>query len=321
MRFAESIVAEIGATNDGIVAEAPGVTPSARARLRRRGVLVPVGRGIDRLRDHPVTWRSRCRAALAVAGPEAVLGLRSAARMHGFYAYRASDAVEVLAPRGGDHRAIDCRVIETRWRPTTHETVVDGLPCTTAGRTFFDLCGDPPHRLKVDHPAHYRMMKRVYNDALGRRGLTFTQEAAVLVVMARRGRAGTQLVRQLLEELGPRYKPTMSDTETLFLELVGTSPLPEPEKQVALSDEFGFIGVVDFLWREAKVVVEVDSSWHDGPLDREVDEERDRRLIEAGYVVRRYRYGAIVMRSSRIRRELAALVVGRPPTTAANSAF
>jgi very-short-patch-repair endonuclease len=321
MRFAETVVAEIGAGNDGIVAEVPGLTTSARARLRRRGVLVPVGRGVDRLRDHPVTWRSRCRAGLAIAGPEAVLGLRTAARLDGFYAYRRSEDVEVLAPRGGDHRGIDCRIIETRWLPPAHRTLVDGLPCTTTARTFFDLCGDPPFRLSVDHPAHYRHMKRVYNDALGRRGLTFTQEAAVLLVMAKRGRAGTQLVRRLLEELGPKYKPTMSDTETLFLELVHTTDLPEPEKQVALSDELGFIGVVDFLWRDARVVVEVDSSWHDGPLDREVDEERDRRLIEAGYVVRRYRYGAIIRRSSRIRRELAALVAGRPTSTAANSAL
>src|SRR3712207_1731981 len=122
--------------------------------------------------------------------------------------------------------------------------------------------------------------------------------------MARRGRAGTQLVRDLLTELGPRYKPTMSDTETLFLESVHASTLPDPEKQVALSDELGFIGVVDFLWRNARVIVEVDSSWHDGPYDRQVDEERDRRLEAAGYVVKRYRYGAIVMRSSRITREL-----------------
>ena len=319
MRFAETIVAEVGAGNDGIVAEAPGLTTSARARLRRRGVLVPIGRGVDRLRDHPVTWRSRCRAALAVAGPASVLGLRTAARLDGFYAYRSTDDIEVLAPRGCDHRGIECRIIETRWLPPAHMAMVDGLPCTTAARTFFDLCGDPPFNLSVDHPAHYRAMKRVYNDALGRRGLTFTQEAAVLLVMARRGRAGTQLVRQLLEELGPAYRPTMSDTETLFLELVHTSTLPEPEKQVALSDEIGFIGVVDFLWREARFVVEVDSSWHDGPLDREVDEERDRRLIEAGYVVRRYRYGAIVTQSGRIVRELAAVVAGRPTSTAANS--
>jgi very-short-patch-repair endonuclease len=315
----EEIVAAIGAGNDGIVSVAPELTPWARSRLRRRGLLVPVGRGVDRLRDHPLTWRTRCRAALALAGNGAVLGLRSAARLHRLYAYRDTEAVEVLAPRGGEHRTAG-RLVETRWLPEAHVTVIDGLPCTTLARTFFDLCGDPDFGLPVAHPAHERAMVRVYNDALGRRGLTFTQEAAVLLVMARRGRAGTQLVRELLARFGPQHRPTMSDTETLFLELVHAGALPEPEKQVALADERGFIGVVDFLWREARVVVEVDSSWHDGPLDREVDASRDRRLVAAGYVVIRYRYGDIVTDAARVLRELAVVVGGKRQSTTAYSA-
>jgi hypothetical protein len=308
----EHVIAAIGATNNGVVttaaAVAAGVPLSAIESLRRRGVLVKVSRGVDRLRDHPRTWRHRCRVALAVGGDNAVLCLRSAARLHGFYSYRYDAAVEVLIGSGGDHRAIEGRVIETRWLPAAHITVVDGLPCTTVARTFFDLCGDPPGRLPVAHPAHERAMNRVYNDALARRGMTFTQEAAVLLVMAKRGRAGTQLVRQLLTKYGPSYKPTHSDTETLFLELVETYGLPESEKQVAIMDERGFIGVVDFLWRRGMVIAEVDSSWHDGPLDREVDAERDRRLEAAGYVVKRYRYGGMVTRPRRIAHELAAIV-------------
>ena len=311
----EDVVAALGAQADGIVvtdlARAAGVGRGVLDSFRTRGLLVKVGRGVDRLRDHPYTWRSQCRAALALAGPGAVLALRTSARLQGFYAYRDRPEIEVVVRRGLDHAIPFGRVIETRWLPEQHTTTVDGLPCTTVARTFFDLCGDPDLGLRVSHPAHTRAMRRVYNDALGRRGLTFTQEAAVLLVMARRGRAGTQLVREVLRELGPRYKPTMSDTESLFLELVHAASLPDPEKQVALSDEFGFIGVVDFLWREARVVVEVDSSWHDGPYDREVDEDRDRRLEAAGYIVKRYRYGDIVMRSAHITRELAVLVQRR----------
>lgn len=312
MTASENRVAAIGAGADGIVtvadARLAGVTRGTLAAMRSRGLLRKVGRGVDRLRDHPPTWRSRCRATLAIGGPDAVLGLRSAGRLHGFYAYRNRDDVEVLVPRGSDHRTPEGRLAETRWLPASHITVVDGFPVTTVARTFFDLCGDPDFGFRVSHPVHERAMARVYNDAIGRRGLTFTQEAAVLLVMARRGRNGTQLVRSLLKRFGPRYTPTASDTETLFYELVHAAGLPEPEKQVALSDVRGFIGVVDFLWREARLVVEVDSSWHDGPLDREVDEERDRRLVEAGYVVRRYRYGSLIVQTDRIARELAAIV-------------
>lgn len=308
----EAVVAAIGASNDGIVTtaaqEAAGVPLSMTESLRRRGVLVKLGRGVDRLRDHPLTWRARCRATLELAGDGAALALGSSARLHGFYSYRHVEQVDVVVVRGRDQRTPLGRITQTRWLPRDHVTLVEGLPSTTVARTFFDLCGHPPGRLKVDHPAHERAMTRVYNDALARRGLTFTQEAAVLLVLAKRGRAGTQLVRQLLTKYGPKYKPTHSDTETLFLLVLEAYNLPEPEKQVAMVDDGGFIGIVDFTWRNSRVIAEVDSSWHDGPLDEEVDDERDRRLRALGYDVHRYRYGDIVTRPGRIARKLGVAV-------------
>lgn len=151
-------------------------------------------------------------------------------------------------------------------------------------------------------------MVRLYNDALRRGGLTFVQEAAVLSALAGRGRRGTQLVRRLLRRYGPAYTPTESETETTFFELVRGAGLPEPEKQVAISGRHGFIGVVDFLWRRAKHVVEVDSSWHDGPVDQASDADRDERLVDSGYTVGRYRFGDIVLEPSRVLRELGAAI-------------
>jgi hypothetical protein len=304
----EAVVAEIGSRRHGVVptdvALEAGATEHGLKYLRRRGLLVPVGRGVDRLRDHPFAWPSRCQAALDLAPPGSVLGLRTAARLHGIYQFRATDRVEVLARRGRDHETSVGRLVQTRWMPGEHTCEVDGFPVTTLARTFFDLCGDPEWGLPVAHRAHERAMVRVYNDALGRRGLTFTQEAAVLLVMAKRGRAGTQLTGKILERFGPKYTPTRSDTETLFLELVHAYGLPEPAKQVPISDERGFIGTVDFVWCAPRVVAEVDSSWHDGPLDEEVDEERDERLRAAGYTVDRWRYGDIVRRPGVIARKL-----------------
>lgn len=323
MYSAEVAVAAIGAELDGVVptmlAEKRGVDHDARKHLRSRGVLVKVCRGVDRLRDHPVTWRTRCRIALAAAGDGAVLGLRTAARLHGFYSYRSRPEIEVVVLRGLDHDVPHTRVMESRWLPPDHVTVVDGLPVTTVARTFFDLCGDPDGGMRVAHPAHEQKMSRVYNDAVARRGLSFHLEAAVLLVMARRGRAGTQLVRTLLLRFGPKYKPTQSEAESLFYELVLAYGLPEPDKQVAISGDRGFIGVVDFLWRAVLHVVEVDSRWHDGPLDEEHDEERDAELEAAGYTVGRYRYGQMVERPAAIARELAVIVGSRDPTTTANS--
>jgi hypothetical protein len=306
----EDVVAEIGAGRRGIVTAdlvaAAGAPAHVRKTLRRRGVLVPVGRGVDRLRDHPFDHWSRCQAALDLAGRDAVLGLRTAARLHGCYAYRGADEIEVVTPRRHDHETRLGRIVQTRCLPPTHVTVVDGFPVTTLARTFFDLCGDPePHlRRRGGHPTHDRRMRAVYNDALARRGLSFAQEVAVLVVTGKRGRRGTRLVREILEHLGPWHEPTRSDTESLFMELVWAAGLPEPEKQVALGDRRGFIGVVDFLWREARLVVEIDSTWHDGPLDVAGDEDRDRRLGDACYTVKRYRYHDLIAAPGRVDREI-----------------
>src|SRR3546814_12674910 len=88
-------------------------------------------------------------------------------------------------------------------------------------------------------------MEKVYNDALGRRGMTFAQEAAVFSVMARRGRAGTALGRAILERFGPDHVPTMSDLETLFIQLVEPYRIPPPAVQASISGPFGWFGTVD----------------------------------------------------------------------------
>jgi very-short-patch-repair endonuclease len=309
---AESIVAEIGARRHGIVrtdlALELGVRHHHLDRLRRAGRLVSVGRGVDRLRDRPFDWESRCQATLDLAGDGAALGLRSAGRLHRWWADRDTEAVEVLVPRGRDHRIPIGRLVQTTRLPAQHVTEVAGLRVTTPARTFFDRAGDPWPGVRVSHPAHEQAMVRVYNDALRRGGVTFLKELAVLTALAGRGRRGTQLVRNVLRRFGPEYTPTASELETTFYELVCTTDLPKPEKQVALTGEDGFIGVVDFFWREPAVVVEVDSSWHDGPLDQERDLDRDERLKAAGYKVLRFRYGQIVLRPTVVLRKLGAAI-------------
>jgi hypothetical protein len=180
------------------------VPPHALDTLRSRGVLMSLGRGVDRLRDHPFDHWAQCQAALDLAGPGAVLGLRSAARLHSFYAYRHAGEVEVIVERGRDARISIGRIVQTRSLPPQHVTAIQGFPVTTVARTFFDLCGDPDPglRRRGGHPVHETKMARVYNDAAGRRGLTLVQELAVLAALAQRGRRGTVLVRRLLLRFG-----------------------------------------------------------------------------------------------------------------------
>jgi very-short-patch-repair endonuclease len=148
-------------------------------------------------------------------------------------------------------------------------------------------------------------MARVINDALARRGMTLAQLAAVRASIGGRGRSGTALVRRLLLHLGPDYVPTQSEGESLVMELVDSVGLADPERQVPMSDHQGWIMNVDFLWRSAGLVLEVDSTWHDGPLDRRMDREQQRRLEDAGWEVWRWPYRRLILSTPRFGKQLA----------------
>jgi hypothetical protein len=195
--------------------------------------------------------------------------------------------------------------------PATQRTVRAGFPVTSVARTCFDLIGDPDPGLRKSaegRKVHSRQMARVLNDALGRRGLTLGQLAVVRASVGKRGRPGSALARELLKEFGPKHTPTESDGESLVVELIGEWSLPIPERQVLFSDEQGWIGRVDFVWRASMLVLEVDGGWHDGPLDRQEDAERDDRVRALGYDVWRWRYRDLVLRTSLYARQLSARV-------------
>jgi very-short-patch-repair endonuclease len=117
----------------------------------------------------------------------------------------------------------------------------------------------------------------------------------VLDDLAEHGRAGTVLMRSLLMERAPDYVAPESELEARLIDLARTFGLPEPERQVDLGDEDGWIGRVDFLFRGARIVVEVDGAeYHGGYIDRRHDEERDERLDAAGWTVLRFGWDEVV---------------------------
>ena len=279
-----------------------GITRSELEEAVGHGAVIRVSNGVLRLAHHPQTWHSRLWVALLEAGEGAAASHNSAARLEGYWHYRSDDSIHVIVAHGRDNRLSHGHLHRSRWLPPTHVATIDGIPATTRARTLFDLAGSPDSR--VPRAYHEKRIARVFNDALARRGLTVVAEVAVFVALAKRGRNGTVLMRGLLRKFGPDYTPTFSDAESLFVELADAFGLPAHQRQVKVSGDRGYIGTVDFLFEPWHEIVEIDSRWHDGPLDKKNDAERDAELVAAGYHVTRIRYGQLALSGANVMRAL-----------------
>jgi len=102
------------------------------------------------------------------------------------------------------------------------------------------------------------------------------------VIARNRGRKGIKPLTALMA--GYRGAPdTRSRNERRFLALVRAAGLPEPSMNVVVEGI-----VVDFLWPEHKLVLEVDSYlYHHTPKDRAEDRRKQRILEQTGHTVLR----------------------------------
>jgi very-short-patch-repair endonuclease len=80
------------------------------------------------------------------------------------------------------------------------------------------------------------------------------------------------------------FADTRSGNERRFLELIREAGLSEPGVNVVVAGI-----VVDFIWPQQRLVVEVDSyTYHHTPADRAEDRRKQRIVEKAGYTVRRF---------------------------------
>jgi very-short-patch-repair endonuclease len=121
-----------------------------------------------------------------------------------------------------------------------------------------------------------------------------------------RGGAGAGALGQLLATHAVGTTATRNDFEESFLALCRERRLPQPEVNVPLLDY-----VVDFLWTEAMLVVEVDGrATHGTRRAFQEDRDRDGRLAVAGYRVLRFTWWDVNRRPAvvahRVRRLLTS---------------
>jgi very-short-patch-repair endonuclease len=252
----------------------------AKGRLHR------VHRGVYRVGHTAPVPLAREMAAVLACGDHAVVSHRSSA-----FVYRLAPederAVDVTLRDGGRRRRPGIRMHWSRLQDAD-VTVCRGLPITTPERTLIDLSGSV--RLPV--------LERAVEDARRRRLVTSNSLEAAL---DRAGRTnGVGPLRALLrDERGPAF--TRSEAEARLAELVRKAGLPAAEHNVRVGGH-----EVDLLWRETRLVVEVDGyAYHSGRAAFERDRARDAQLQATGFRVMRVTWRQLADEPERVIAQLA----------------
>lgn len=236
----------------------------------RRAELRPLFRGAY-LVGPVLTTLARETAAVLVCGPSAVLSHRFATWLYGLLSRPAADApidVTVLSSHPRRHPGI--RVRRTRSLMPHEIRRRSNIPVTAPPRTLIDLasCTGPSE------------LEMAVAEAFAR-GLTNRAQLLRALERAGRRRGSTALRRLLDAPHGPAR--TRSKPERKLLALIRAHGLPEPETNVRVGR-----WEVDFLWRDARLVVEVDAySTHSSPRAFERDRRKTAELEEMGLSVHR----------------------------------
>ena len=105
---------------------------------------------------------------------------------------------------------------------------------------------------------------------------------------------------------------TRSDLERDFLRLWCRGRRPHPEVNVKIDGM-----TVDFLWRDARLVVETDSyATHGGTVAFEEDHERELRLRRLGYAVHRFSELQLEVEPEAVVEDVVAALRARTPGAA-----
>ncbi|MCB0962785.1 MAG: DUF559 domain-containing protein [Acidimicrobiales bacterium] len=275
-----------------------GITAKRLRTLVVRGMCERVARGVYRVAGAPRTPQQALAAALAQR-PGAVLSHQAAGWAWSLPGFRSAAAVITLERRG-NQRHDHGWVRTTGWLPPAHVRMVDRLPVTSVPRTLFDIAGIAP----VGRTA------RALDHALSRRMCSLDDVRTVHELLARRGRRGTVVLRTLLDERSDGRVAPASELERRARAVFQTGGLPEPDYEVDLGDD-EWAGRVDCLWREARLVVELDGRrYHEGRTSREDDRRRDNRLMAQGWRVLRFTWDDLQERPGEVVRLIRRALEG-----------
>lgn len=246
-----------------------GYTRSAISQRLAQGRLHRLHAGVYAVGHVVVPPAGRRLAAVLACGQGAVASHLTAAAAWGVRPHSSGlHHVTVLPGNGSRSRG---RLRIHRHRLTEEDTtVVDGLPVTTLGRTLLDL-GD---LLPAEHA------RRAFIRAEQLRIIDMVEIDGALERAGRR--RGPAILRGILRAYDPRWQATRSGLELRTLDLIRDAALPQPDVNTWIAGRWE----ADLLWRDERLVVEIDGDWvHGTPAACACDAVRDRALRRLGFRV------------------------------------
>lgn len=252
-------------------------------RARRSARWTSPSRRVLQVAGSPQTDEARLQAAILDAGGGAVLHGASALAWMGL---RRFDLREIhVVRRRETTRGLPRLSVLHRHRALTDEDVVivRGVPSVTAIRAIWSEAS------RFSAPALFergmRRVGRILDDAHVAGLVTWDELHRSMHRLARRGRAGTRIMRELARSRPPGSSPTESRNEDRFEEVLRLARRRGFVRQVVAGGSRP-LGRVDFLDDELALVVEVNSlAFHSTPSDEAADRKRYAEFNAAGFTV------------------------------------
>jgi len=303
VRGADWAIAEIGRRQHSRVARwqllRVGVTDGEIRRRLERGSLHIVANGVYAVGTVVRTLKARWMTAVLQAGPGAALSHRSAAALGGFRPYSGTPEVTIAADRRSRRKEV---IYHQATLPPGEVTTIDGIPCTSAVRTLFDLGNLLTHN----------QLKVALHEAEVERRLYGTLTLADLVARYP-GRRGIRTVKRVLAHYALGADVLRNEFEADFQDFREQVGLPQPRTNHPVSVQ-GTTYVPDCVWPEHGVIVELDGRGaHDVDERFDSDRRRDRILQTAGWSVVRVTPRLLYLERDELAADLNALLAHRAP--------
>jgi very-short-patch-repair endonuclease len=290
-------LADLAARQYGLVAlwQLEALDAGVARQRASTGRLHRINQGVYAVGHSLLSKKGHLMSAVLACGPGAVLSHRSAAYLHGILDDRRN-RVDVIAPNRRGRAPKGLAAHRDGTLTPTDRVEIDGIPCTSLARTLLDIAAtQSPDTLR--HAVTQSEVEEV-----------FDLVEVVELLKRSKGRRGVARLRWAIEHHDPQEQEARRELEKKLLRLSKRAALRPAEINGHLVVD-GISLMPDFIWRDARLIVEADSRRVHGTATAfEKDRLRDQRLAAAGWTVIRVTWRQVTNEPERLTRTLRTLL-------------